>query len=272
MSSKRNRSLAITAFATAALLFGGGASPASAAIQTFFNGLATHNVKYNEGTVYNSRTGITVQQTGVYPPGLLQITVWYGTANTSCWAQACSISDVRSFRAGAFKFMVPNGGSGDKMGYSAWAVNVNPMRSAPDSMGQERLEPAAEDPLGYAATEAGIDLSQLLNVGETEDDFSFFEASSNGIVYFFVVTPNGWVASGEMPAELGEESGLVVTVGDDKFEERSFALLPTTTAISRGANAKLVAISDRVVEHRSTGPVDVSEQLEFRDLVKEVAG
>ncbi|MBF4622824.1 hypothetical protein [Clavibacter sp. VKM Ac-2872] len=123
----KRKQIAIASFVSPTALAMTVATPAQAATATFFDGSAAPDVIYTEGTVHQSRTGITAGFTEETITGLANIQVWLGTATTNAWSYEATIYDTRNYRKGAFKWKSP--GETASHNAKAAALDVGRIRS-----------------------------------------------------------------------------------------------------------------------------------------------
>jgi hypothetical protein len=183
---KTNR-IAMAAFASAAALTMTVATPAQAATATFFDGSAAPDVTYTEGTVYQSRTGITAGFTEETMTGLANIQVWLGSATTSAWSYEATIYDTRNYRKGAFRWKSP--GETASLNARATALDVGRIRSdvGNDSTAAEgRVEDSAapSSALAHVASASGFSKDDLVAIGQYEG-VQLWKASNASDTFLF---------------------------------------------------------------------------------------
>ncbi|OQJ49335.1 hypothetical protein B5P19_14640 [Clavibacter sepedonicus] len=175
------------------------ATPAHAATATFFDGSAAPDVIYTEGTVYQSRTGITAGFTEETITGLANIQVWLGTATTNAWSYQATIYDTRNYRKGAFRWKSP--GETASLNARATALDVGRIRSDAlnDSTAAEgRIEESAvpNRALAHVASASGFSKDDLVAIGQFEG-VQLWKASNASDTFLFTTgdSENDYVTS-----------------------------------------------------------------------------
>jgi hypothetical protein len=183
---KRNQ-IAMASFVSAAALAMTVATPAQAATATFFDGSAAPDVIYTEGTVYQSRTGITAGFTEETITGLANVQVWLGTATTNAWSYEATIYDTRNYRKGAFRWKSP--GETASLNARATALDVGRIRSDASSesaAAEDRIEDAAipTSALAHVASASGLSKDDLVPIGQYEG-VQLWKASNASDTFLF---------------------------------------------------------------------------------------
>ncbi|MBF4618588.1 hypothetical protein ITJ44_10945 [Clavibacter sp. VKM Ac-2873] len=183
----KRKQIAIASFVSTAALAMTVATPAQAATATFFDGSAAPDVIYMEGTVYQSRTGITAGFTEETITGLANIQVWLGTATTNAWSYEATIYDTRNYRKGAFRWKSP--GETASLNARATALDVGRIRSdaVNDSTAAEvHVEgPAAPtSALAQVASASGFSKDDLVAIGQYEG-VQLWKASNASDTFLF---------------------------------------------------------------------------------------
>lgn len=219
-----------------------GVAPATAATTTWFNGTASFGSVYTEGTVWQSRTGITAGFTENQTSGSLRIYVWFGTAYNVCWANSCDQYDSRSYKKGKLKFN-GYGDSSDTIGMRARAENVGPLNlgsSVPDETDSATTNEARE----AVVISKGVAVSDLTNLAE-DAGAQIYSAQSEGDTYLFVAN-GASIAVASLPNEQFQNSSLTLAtnVPDDSGvpTDRQYVLVPRSIDVNLSSQAVSIGL------------------------------
>lgn len=162
--------MAIGAFAIQSVLL---ATPAQAAVATWWSGKPCHGQWYNEGGASLTQTRTGQKAVGGSSGGLSQISVYFGSFGTSAWAGSAQVSGPRSYAAGRFKVDWAGGKSGECSSNSGYGQATDVNIPGGRSIDSQATQPTDAVAIGdWALTATNHPDSTLVTVAASQGEYT----------------------------------------------------------------------------------------------------